>query len=513
MRFAFLLLAASVGTAFADEGLRFHFSATPGPYAVGFKVIEQYDRSRTWRLATDALGKPTQGERTRPLQTLVWYPARENAGRRMRVSDYAQFLATETTFGHPLMSAKDEGFLQEIGPSLNEPLRAVRDAPAAQGRFHVAIYAPGAADMAWENADLCEYLASFGYVMIAGPSLGPTIHPMTIDVAGAEAQADDISFLIGYAQTLPNADAAAVAVIGHSWGAMASLLAAARDSRIAALVALDGSTRYYPGFLKLADLHPDIMTLPLLFFIQGDYSLELKDRYADPLLGNGPNVLNAWTHGDLIAVHLLGVPHAAMTSAWQRNEDYWSELTDSAFMPGDYGREDAIAGYGWMARYTRKFLDAYLNHDASAVEFLKNRPAANAVPQHVMSVIYRSAAGPPASFEAYRAELGRLGFEHAAEVYTAFRKEKPDFTLDEAITLDWANDLVDGGHAPQAVLLLRLILQIHPESNGAYLSLGDAYVKTGQKQLAIESYQHALTQSRSVQLLIRRKLAALEQGQ
>ena len=50
----------------------------PGPYAVGFKVIEQYDRSRTWRLATDALGKPTQGERARPLQT---------QSRRLREAD------------------------------------------------------------------------------------------------------------------------------------------------------------------------------------------------------------------------------------------------------------------------------------------------------------------------------------------------------------------------------------------------------------------------------------------
>lgn len=47
----------------------------PGPYAVGLRVIEQYDYSRTYRAPTDDLGKPYRGERARPLQTLIWYPA------------------------------------------------------------------------------------------------------------------------------------------------------------------------------------------------------------------------------------------------------------------------------------------------------------------------------------------------------------------------------------------------------------------------------------------------------
>jgi hypothetical protein len=45
---------------------------------VGLNVVEQYDYSRVYRHSTDALGKPYSGERARPLQTLVWYPAQKN---------------------------------------------------------------------------------------------------------------------------------------------------------------------------------------------------------------------------------------------------------------------------------------------------------------------------------------------------------------------------------------------------------------------------------------------------
>ena len=120
--------------------------------------------------------------------------------------------------------------------------------------------------MPWENADLCEYLASYGYVVISTPAMGID-RESTHDVAGTNAQAQDISFLIGFAHTLPDADMADVGVVGFSWGGIAGLFAAVRDNRIDALVALDGSMRYFPGVVKEAgDVHPEQMSIPLLFF-------------------------------------------------------------------------------------------------------------------------------------------------------------------------------------------------------------------------------------------------------
>jgi hypothetical protein len=61
------------------------------------------------------------------------------------------------------------------------------------------------------------YLASHSYVVIAGPDMGATTRSMTMDLEGVEAQARDISFLIGFARTLPDADVSELAVAGFSW--------------------------------------------------------------------------------------------------------------------------------------------------------------------------------------------------------------------------------------------------------------------------------------------------------
>ncbi|WP_157467392.1 dienelactone hydrolase family protein [Edaphobacter aggregans] len=104
------------------------------------------------------------------------------------------------------------------------------------GRFPVVIYAPSFSSWSWENADLCEYLASYGYVVIASPGMGEKSRESTHDLSGVNAQASDVSFLIGYAASLPNTDMMKVAAIGFSWGGLADLFAASRDNRIKALV-------------------------------------------------------------------------------------------------------------------------------------------------------------------------------------------------------------------------------------------------------------------------------------
>jgi predicted dienelactone hydrolase len=215
--FAVLALDASAAT--TDK--LFQFLEHPGPYAVGLKVVEQYDYSRVYRYSTDDLGKPYQGERARPLQTLIWYPAKKSGAKPMTVGDYTALLKTETSFDKPKMPAYAQNVIGLDGFSestLTTSLWAVRDASLVSGRFPVVIYAPGGPSVSWENADLCEYLASHGYVVIASPDMGVMTRDITHDVADINSQARDISFLIGYAQTLSDTDMTKVAVAGFSWG-------------------------------------------------------------------------------------------------------------------------------------------------------------------------------------------------------------------------------------------------------------------------------------------------------
>ena len=342
-------------------------------------MVEQYDYARIYRPLTDSLGKPYEGERARPLQTLVWYPAdtTKHGGKPMTVGDYAGLLATETSFGTPHLWEQQKQWIEGMKPTLAMPMWALRDADPSAGRFPVVIYAPSFSAMSWENADLCEYLATHGYVVIASPDMGAAARGMTTDVSGIEAQAADISFLIGYARTLADTDMSALAVAGFSWGGISNLFAAARDNRIDALVALDGSMRYFPGLIKQSGyVHPEQMTIPLLYFAQGEITLENQEQMKLNAK-DGPNVLNAWTHGDLVAVHMLGMTHTEHSSMYQRNENTWKHYAEQK--KGDYDREDGISGYAWLARYTLHFLDAYLKHDAAGMTFLKTSPAENGI--------------------------------------------------------------------------------------------------------------------------------------
>jgi len=483
-------LAASAAT--TQKVALFQFLEKPGPYSVGLKVVEQYDYSRTYGYSTDEMGKPYQGERARPVQTLIWYPAQSSKAKPMTVRDYGQLMATETSFGKPKMSISANDWIRGMTPALAMPLWAVRDAPLMSGRFPVVIYAPSFSERAWENADLCEFLASHGYVVLAGPNMGVTTRDMTVDLAGIRAQARDISFLIGYAQTLPDTDMSAVAVAGFSWGGISNLFAAAHDHRIDALVALDGSMRYFPGLVKKAgDVHPEQMTIPLLFFAQGEITLEDQARYLTEVTNNeGPSVLNAWTHGDLITVHMLGLVHTEYSSMYQRNEDIWK--TYHTYQKGDYDRADGIIGYAWVARYTLHFLDAYLKHDAAAMAYLQKAPAENGAPAHFMTVNYRPAKGIPASFEAFRFEMARQGFDHAGDVYAAMRKDQSDFILDKTALNSWSYDLMVDNHFAEAINLLKLNVQLYPDSGDVYDSLGEAYMRSGQRELAIDNYKKSL---------------------
>ena len=65
----------SVATAQEVPNFQFRFTEKPGPYSVGHKVIEQYDRSRVFHSTIDGTGKSATVDGFRPLQTLVWYPA------------------------------------------------------------------------------------------------------------------------------------------------------------------------------------------------------------------------------------------------------------------------------------------------------------------------------------------------------------------------------------------------------------------------------------------------------
>ena len=493
MRIVFLLLALLSAPSAASAQSNFKRVNPPGPYAVGLRVVEQYDFARGYRGLTDPLtGKAVTGERARPIQTLVWYPAAKNSGRDVTVEDYVKLGATADDFQRPAgeRAALEAKFVRAqiavLSPErakaeLAAPMQARRDATAAPGKFPVVIYAPSFNAEAYENADLCEYLASQGYLVIASPSFGQASRGMTTDLEGVETQVGDIEFLIGYAHGLPQADMSRLAVAGYSWGGLANVMAAAKDSRIDALVTLDGSVRYWPETIKQSRfLTPARVTAPMLYVAAAPKSVEAQT--AD--VNKDTSFLAKMKYADLYKVTVYPYVHGDFSVLGQRlraESDY-----------GDYDKDELSVANGWVETYVRRFLDAYLKGDGAALAFLDTPAAKTGAPRHLFTIDVAKAQGAPPTQAAFAAELHRVGFDKAQTTYQAFRSRDGDFAIDETEMNRWGYQLLGDDDTGAAVAILKLNQELHADSWNAFDSLGEAYAAAGDKTRAIAAYRQSV---------------------
>jgi dienelactone hydrolase len=426
-------------------------------------------------------GKPLNP--ARPMQTLVWYPAQASGATHLRYLDYLQSSLTgdDFTMSREELANASKPFIGH--PAAQAAMLAVRDAKAAPGTFPVVIYAPSFNADAAENADLCEYLASRGYIVIASASRGAHTVGMTDDVEGVEAQAADIAWLMSYARSVPGADLAKLAVAGYSWGGLANVFAASSSGRVTALVSLDGSVRYYPQlFAASGHVTPANTIVPMLSIGSRPDSLErLNEREKSTAF----SFLNKMVYSDVYLATMQPMAHKDFAGSTIRQGDEASYI--------DYSREEVRVAHLWTVRYVGAFLDAYLKQDAGAMAFLKNPPAKNGVPAHMMSMTVRPASAPrPPSRSAFVAEFRRRQFKDAAAIYDGLRKDAPEFKLDAGELNGWGYELLRRQDARGAIELFRLGAVLEPQWGDIQDSLGEAYEAAGEPTLALAAYEKAV---------------------
>jgi tetratricopeptide (TPR) repeat protein len=109
-----------------------------------------------------------------------------------------------------------------------------------------------------------------------------------------------------------------------------------------------------------------------------------------------------------------------------------------------------------------------------------------------LEVDYRPASGFAPTMVAFRAEVGKRGFDHLNDVNTAFKAANPDFKLDEQTMVSWGFALRWFEHYPEAIAIFKIDTGLFPDQAYIYDDLADAYAKNGQKDLAIASYEKSL---------------------
>lgn len=462
--------------------------APAGPYGVGLRVVQQYDYTRSFKAAVDPVtGEAFHGQLARPMQTLVWYPATSSA-HKVVYADYVRTRATEQQFDlsdaakAQFAQKRELAFSDHMGASaardaLQSPMLASLDASPASGKFPVVVYAPGGGGAADENADLCEYLASHGYVVVASTSLAAHGKNMAYGLEDAQAQERDIEFLVGYALSLPQADGEHVGVLGWSWGGMANVIAAAQDNRISAIVSLDGTRE--PAITKL--IAPQKITAPWLYISRTPATIpELNKSEVDTTF----SLLNEAKYAHVYQLTMYPMRHADFISRHLR------ESSASDF--GEYSKAEVARTYDVVARYVRGFLDAYLKNDKPSLAFLGRTPRENAVPAHTMVVDVHQPQQLPPSQASLAAELARHGFARIAGAYQEARKRDASFQLSQGDLKSWGYGLLEQGRTLDAVEVMKLWTTLFPEDWDAADSLAEAYQTAGNKPLAIQYYRKSL---------------------
>ena len=485
------LLVSFASFAFAEAESNFTFGVAFGPHPVGFRVVHQYDYARGYKAAFDLEGKPTSGERARPVQTLIWYPAQlDKSAQPMLYGRYVELFATEENFDGD--SAQKAAALQTVleqrqlkdkyDVEREQPTHAFLDAKPAADKFPIVIYAPSLSAPASENSDLCEYLASHGYIVLASPDMGPHSRTMPRDIQGIQAQVGDIEFLIGYSHNIPQADTSRIAVAGFSWGGISNVFTLMQDDRITALVCLDGSIRYLPEFVKEAKyVKPGRLTVPLLFLAQRNISLEDLIKWKRDL---STSFLNDLKYSDFHLVSFASMNHLDFSSLFIRFR------RDEAFT--EYTPSEVSESHSWMARYTLIFLNAYLKDDATAREFLKTPPDKNGVPRHLLTTQFRAALRPAPVVSDFARELAKQGFAKAIPIWQEAKKNDLNFNLSEEEVNAWGYQLMGAKKLAEAIAVFKLNVAMYPEGFNTYDSLAEAQAAVGDKESAIANYRKSL---------------------
>ena len=322
-----ILLFMRVNCFCQEEDLKF------GNYGVGFKYVYLLDKNRDWLPSPfDSSEKPKTA--FRPLRIAIWYPAENENKKLMKFENYINPESPDKYYGklnevmndydmwsYNGMFDKDKSIIKSL---LDLKTKAVFNAKERPGKYPLVVYCSGWFSRSPDNALLAEYLASNGYVVVTVPQLGTgsTIFDFKVTEDRLITQVKDLQFALDYAVSLGNVDNEKIAAAGFSIGGIVQLWLSQQDSRIKALVGLDGSFMFKEwAELSQKGIRETRNNFPILSLYRGNEKLSgnVSDEFfkslawADKVLIEVPRA----THGEFSDEAYL---YAKMNYPWKHTQ-------------------------------------------------------------------------------------------------------------------------------------------------------------------------------------------------
>lgn len=514
-----------------------------GNHAIGFQVHHLQDYSRNFTVDANGLVLDVSDFRSRPIQMCLWYPAQKTDQQSMSYEDYF-FLQTSEIGKMDIDVAKqqflnDYAQVEQVHPSILKSELAVQmeavyhAAPIKSQKFPVVVYGPSWSSTAFENAMLCEFLASHGYIVVASPSVGPVDRSMPISRIGVETQARDMEFLLSRMHTFPSADTKKVAVAGFSLGGLSNVLMLARNASIDAWIGLDPSIHEAYDFFEQSPYGDYTrFSVPTLFINSLGYIGELpfyeKLVYSDAFVINLPKlehtdlasqfiklysdpkdrkVVHKRTMGYTIVAQstltfLDGVLKENIGYGTLRSKLWNQNIGDSTFV-----QRKAKKGLPQVDAIFKKFqkeksdaIIALLNQTKSK-EGNTNYPEKDL--QKLIYLSYTNARVPLAKTlmqwykdvypNAFHAKvLSHVDFDTMLEMFIALYQDNKAGDFNYYQLNHTAQLLSMGGKGPESLKFFVLNTQLHPKNYQAYFNLGIGYYRMNDFDKAETYFEHCL---------------------
>jgi dienelactone hydrolase len=323
----------------------------------------------------------------RRLDIGIWYPSQRSDAPHLSYRSYFLLTPPRQDSLAPAEAARREldgfaAFLASHGAApaavtawLDAPMLATLDAPPAGGRFPIVLVAQGNQQTLHDQAPLCEYLASHGFLVASAPSPMRIAGPLTDEAqigARAEEQAEDLATVLARVAGRPGADATRVGLVGHSFGARSALLFAMHERRVGALVSLDGGIGTATGRSSLehaAWFNAAAVEAPIL------HLYERLDPFMTPEFG----LLRSLGSSERWLVEVPAMHHHHFSSLGAVS------LTQPALGPALGAVGQTPAAYAAVAEATVGFLDHFLARRADPAKWPgpSDLPPPLGAPEHI----------------------------------------------------------------------------------------------------------------------------------
>ena len=467
-------------------------SLKPGPHAVGFRMVYGLDHSREYDpdFSMDRTQLPVASPR--PILICIWYPSQKTSSKSLtygqyleiptgngQIAEYAERLtphmrevvAEETIGNVPVKMTPEES--KAFERLLSTKTFAVKNAPAAKGRFPVIVYHPGLNGTYEDNSVLFEYLASHGYVVLSSAYSDPDAYfvGITSDLIGSFR---DLDFLVNYAHTLPYADADRLGSMGHSYGAWGSFAWVSQPrSPVRALVTLDSGLEYDTVETSGADelvtqmkLNKDNLRAASLRFASSERDPHFE--YLDPYIKFAPRynaVVSSLKHNDYLT-------HGAIRP--ELMPEKWPDP-----------KRERRSSYDRLCEHVLNFMDATLKERVEAREFLQRSLRGENLDSRFSLQFNAPIASPPTVRQVAR-YLKQYGAEKGAELLSNY----PDIA--EGRLKGAAMVLLNDNDVKTAFPHLILIEKKYPQSAAIQAMLGKVRALSGDKTGAEKAFRNAL---------------------